>query len=373
MPSAKNTQLVRISGNPWKMFRYLRHRGQPSLAPEQSYNGVVSRRLITALFAAVLLLTGVIPCAAQELSRRLILKDGSYQSVTKYEVKGDRVRYFSAEREEWEELPSSLVDWPATEKYEKDRAAGASAPEAVQFDNELEHEREVEEAAQPQVAPGLRLPEDSGVFLLDTFKSEPQLVEIQQTTGDVDRNTRGNILRGALNPIGGIKQKIELEGAHAVVQSHVDVPSFYINAGPPLDQSNSTEHPAGGPEQPQQPQQRQQPQQPFDRFHIILVEVKGGKRIVGDVKRAVSGKISEEQHFVPTTVSRLSGGWLKITPTASLATGEYAIVEMVGKDEMNMDLWDFGVNPKASANPNPWKPETKTSPPAASKTDESPK
>src|SRR6202041_3751539 len=74
---------------------------------------------------------------AQELSRRLILKDGSYQLVTKYEVKGNRVRYYSSEREDWEELPNSLVDWDATNRYEKERQSSASAPEAVQLDKEL--------------------------------------------------------------------------------------------------------------------------------------------------------------------------------------------------------------------------------------------
>ena len=297
--------------------------------------------------------------SAQDLSRRLILKDGSYQLITKYEIKGDRVHYFSAEREEWEDLPSALVDWPATEKYEKDRAAGASAPEAVQFDKELEHERELEEAARPQVAPGLRLPDDSGVFLLDSFQNEPQLIEIQQTAGDVNRNTKGNILRGALNPIAGIKQSIELEGAHASVQSHVDVPSLYINveSAPGGDLSSDSAHPS---QQPQQPQQPEQPQLPFDRFRIVRAEIKGGKRIVGDVKRAVTGKISQEQHLVPTTISRISGGWLKLTPTSSMVPGEYAVVEMMGKEGMNLYLWDFGVNPKAPANPNPWKPETKS-------------
>src|ERR1700732_1662721 len=107
--------------------------------------------------------------SAQELARRLFLKDGSYQLVTKYETKGDRVRYLSAERNEWEELPASLVDWPATEKYEKDRAAGAAVPEAVELDKQVETALEAGGAALPQVAPGLRLPEDSGVFLLDAF------------------------------------------------------------------------------------------------------------------------------------------------------------------------------------------------------------
>src|ERR1700719_2125460 len=118
---------------------------------------------------------------AQDLARRLILKDVSYQLVTKYEIKGDRVRYMSAERDDWEELPSSLIDWPATEKYERDRAAGAAVPEAAQLDKEIEQERDRAEALLPEVAPGLRLPDDSGVFLLDSFQGEPQIVELQQT------------------------------------------------------------------------------------------------------------------------------------------------------------------------------------------------
>jgi hypothetical protein len=97
---------------------------------------------------------------------------------------------------------------------------------------------------------------------------------------------------------------------------------------------------------------------PFDRYRIVLTTVKGGKRIVGDVKRQVTGKISQEQHFVKTTTTRVSGGWLKLTPTESLPPGEYALVEMMGTEGMNLYVWDFGVNPKAPANANPWKPST---------------
>ncbi|MBZ5682646.1 MAG: hypothetical protein LAO24_21340 [Acidobacteriia bacterium] len=327
---------------------------------------------LLAVSLATVWLAPPFPASAQDLARRLILKDGSYQLVTKYEVKGVRVRYLSAERNDWEELPTSLVDWPATEKYEKDRAAGSSVPEAAQLDKDLDAERELEEASLPQVAPGLRLPQDSGVFLFDSYKGEPQLVEVQQTAGDLNRNTKGNIFRGAINPVASAKQTIEIEGSHAPVQSHVGVPSIYLRP----DDAPADDHPAkdSSPKSPNDssrdanpgPQQPQQPEQavvPFDRFRIVRADVKGGKRILGDVKRAITGKVSQEQHIVKTTINRVSGGWLKITPTEPLAPGEYALVEMMGKEGMNLYVWDFGVNPNAPANANPWKPDPKLAKP----------
>lgn len=297
-------------------------------------------------FAAVLL--GIIlallllPSApAQQLAKRLILKDGSYQLATQWEVKGDRVRYLSAERNEWEEVPNSLVDWAATDKFAKDRAAGVPDPEAVALDKELEAERLADEAKRPQVAPGLHLPEDGSVMLLDTFQNQPQLVELQQNAGELNRNRKNNMLRAAINPIASSKQTVELQGLHASVQAHATLPAIYVNLEPEQDAANTT---------PQQPQQPQQPEQPWDRFHIVRAQTKNGKRIVGDVKVNPLGKVSQEQNLVPTTAQRLTGGWVKVTPANALEPGEYAVVELLGKEGMNTYVWDFGVNPSAPAN-----------------------
>jgi hypothetical protein len=288
-----------------------------------------------------------LPTHAQQLAKRLILKDGSYQLVTKYEVKGERVRYYSAERGEWEELPKSLVDWTATEKYEKDRAAGVASPEAAALDKELEAERKEEDARSPQVAPGLRLPDDGGVLLLDTFQGQPQLDEIQQSGGKVNKNMKGNILRATINPIASAKQTVELPGAHAKIQSHVTRPVVFVNIASDSEASSNPSEPGSKGEGALDPQ----------RFKIVRMQTKEGKRIVGAIKIAVYGKVSQQQNLVPTESEVLPGSsWVKITPASALSPGEYAVVEMLGKEGMNLYVWDFGVDPSAPANRDAWKP-----------------
>ena len=172
---------------------------------------------------------------AQTPNKRLILKDGSYQIVQKYEIVGDRVRYVSAERGgEWEELPTSLVDWAATEAWAKAHAPGApgavvtnpesaGGQQAAEIDKEAAAEKEDEVLRMPTVAPGLRLPDADGVFILDTFHDQPELVEVLQNSGGLNTSTPHNVLRSAI-PGGGSKQLIQLEGYKAKVQLHVSQP-----------------------------------------------------------------------------------------------------------------------------------------------------
>ena len=304
-------------------------------------------------FLIALLLLATLPAPAQQLAKRLIMKDGSYQLATKYEIQGDRVHYFSAERSEWEDVPKELVDWNATEQFEKDRSAGKPAPEAVQLDKELEAERKADEAKTPLVAPGLRLPED-GVVLLDNYQSQPQLVVMEANGGELNKNMKGNIFRAAINPIASAKQTIELQGAHAKIISHAVTPSIFVNVQGLDDNPNAAPSQA---EVPDKPQKAGQPQMPWDRFRVVRAQIKGDKRIVGDVKIAVYGKVSQEQKFVVTKSEQLTGGWVKITPSQPLEPGEYALAEMLGKDGMNLYVWDFAVSPSGPANGLAQKPD----------------
>src|SRR5438270_13764854 len=103
------------------------------------------KAFITALGIGLAL---ILPASlrAQEHAKRLILKDGSYQLATRWEVQRDRVHYYSAERYDWEDLPSSLVDWDATNKFNKENPRGLnpnlSADEIKQADADEKAERE---------------------------------------------------------------------------------------------------------------------------------------------------------------------------------------------------------------------------------------
>jgi len=316
--------------------------------------------LIFAVSAVIFVPTG----SAQQLAKRLILKDGTYQLATRWEIKGDRVRYLSAERNDWEEVPEELVDWKTTSKFEQDRAAGVPSPEAIEVDKEMAAERAVEEARTPLVAPNLHLPESASFLLMDTFQSQPQLVELQQNGGEVNRNRGQNMVRAMIIPIPitSSKQTIEIDGLHANVQAHTTLPSVYINLS--FEQAPADSNAAS---QPQRPQQPQQPEQPWDRFHIVHAQLKNGKRIVGVIKVNPLGKATQTQNLVTTTCQQLSGNWVKVTPVAALEPGEYAIVELLGRDGMNTYVWDFGVNPAAPANAGAVKPTTAATPAATDK------
>ncbi len=300
------------------------------------------------------------------LSKRLILKDGSYQVVREWQMQGDRVHYYSLERSQWEDIPKELINWDATNQFNAALASN-SAPrsaEVKEVDAEEKAEREKEEAMSPQVAPGVRLPSMGGVFMLDTWRGQPQLVEMVQNGGEINKQMGKNILRAAINPLPlGSKQTIEIKGSHAKVQGHNPDPEFYVNISQPEAQQNASGSVATAGAS------RDLDQMP-DRYRIVRADAKKDARVVSSLKIAVYGKVTEQQKFIKTTATPVSGGWVKITPAEPLTPGEYALIEMLNPKEMNLYVWDFGINPTAPQNGSVWKPTAP--PPISTGTTESP-
>lgn len=330
---------------------------------------LIQRTLMVASVACSMLVC--VSGAAQQNPKRLVLKDGTYQTVTKWEVQGKRVRYYSADRYLWEELPNDLVDWPATEKFNLERETLRA--EEVKEITKL-NEKEAPET--PLAAPGLHLPDGGGVFILDSFQEQPQLVELSQGSGELNKQMGKNILRAAINPLAmSSKQTIELPGEHAQIQAHVPRPEIFINVDtadatlqvlsekPPARDNEKTRNKKDTGKAPSAgAQDKAAPDSPLDRYRIVRMDPRKGARVVGQLNVAVYGKVTQKQRWVKADSMPAGGGWIKITPAEPLTPGEYAVVEVLNaaKNEINTYVWDFGVNFNAPANKNVWtarKPE----------------
>jgi hypothetical protein len=307
------------------------------------------------------------------LMKRLILKDGSYQIVTKWEVKKDRVRYYSAERAEWEEVPNSLVDWPATEKWNKEHAPGATPPpitapstatheeeqkEAAAIDAQAAAERADQQARTPLVAPGLHLPDRDGIFILDNFQSIPELVHLDQSSGNVNRDTNHNVLRAAIGSFSGAKEPVRINGQAARVRAHVDDPVLYVS----LDTANSEDV---APEDAMMVNthaantvpNKDDYSSPESHYAIVRVDVQPGERVIGALRITHAGDATQSADIIPTKVEILPGKhWMKLTPKEPLPIGEYALMEILQPGVINLDVWDFGVSPNAPENKHPITP-----------------
>ena len=293
-------------------------------------------------------------------NHRLILKDGTYQIVRQYQIVGDRVRYISVERGgEWEELPASLVDWDATRKWERDHAAATveeepspAMKEAEEIDKEEAAEREEQKARMPEVATGLELPDEDGVFALDTFEGTPELVELLPT--EMTANAKNKHGVSTLNPMAGAKASLELDGAHAKVHLHVNDPAIYLSLNARDDAEQVASHAmtvkTGGAKDVAS--RKHGAHSASSGFAIVHVDERKAVRIVGAIHMSPTGAVSQNEEVIPAKVEVLPGKhWLKIAPEKPLLIGEYALVEILSASDINQSVWDFRVDPQLGDNP----------------------
>jgi hypothetical protein len=204
----------------------------------------------------------------------------------------------------------------------------------------------------PEVAKGLELPDEDGVFALDTFQGTPELVELTPIDLNMNAKTRHGL--GTLNPLAVSKASLELEGAHAKVHLHVNDPAIYLSlnvsarAEPVLTRAVTIDTTGSR----DAINRKHGAHSDKSGFAIVRVDERRAVRIVGAIHMSRTGTVTQDENVIPAKVEVLPGNhWLRIQPEQKLLIGEYALVEILSASDMNQSVWDFRVDPATGDNP----------------------
>jgi hypothetical protein len=234
---------------------------------------------------------------------RIYLKDGDYQLVREYQIQQDRVRYYSTERGDWEEIPLELVDLDRTRKEAAEQRA------VIQQESKIVAEEDAAiRAVQEEVA---KVPAETGVYYmrgdkLETIKiAEPKIVN----------NTKRTVLRLiAPMPLPG-KSTVELDGVVSPNKVDGHEPQFYFRLADD------------------------------ERFGIAKLTAKKDARVVENLSIMTVQRerlVDEQVQIVPTFKKQAADLLYKIWPEKPLEPGEYALIEYT-EGKMNPKIWDFSV------------------------------
>jgi hypothetical protein len=199
---------------------------------------------------------------------------------------------------------------------------------------------------------GLELPDEDGVFVLDTYEGAPELVELVPV--DLAINAKNKHGLSTLNPMAGAKASLELEGTHAKVHLHVNDPAIYLSLNARDDAEKVLSHAltvdTGSAKEVAN--RKHGAHSPASGFAIVRADERKAVRIVGAVHVSPTGTVTQDENVIPAKVEVVAGKhWLKITPQQPLAIGEYALVEILSSSDINQSVWDFRVDPQLGDNP----------------------
>ena len=238
-------------------------------------------------------------------SFRLYLSDGTYQQVREYKVEDERVRYYSTERSDWEEIPLSLVDLKKTEAERQQvservhRDAAADAAEE-QFEREQAHEVSL-------------IPKAAGVYYLQGGKVQT----VKQAESKIVSNKKRSVL-SRLSPVPLIgKATIELDGPHSAFVLAEERPTLWFR--PSAD----------------------------ERFGIVRCQAKAESRVVETwYTEPASKQMAADHDEVEIFQQQVGEDLYKIWPQKPLASGEYAVIEYT-EGQANTQIWDFRIGQPA--------------------------
>ena len=243
-----------------------------------------------------LLISGVLSAATS----RLYLKDGTYQLVREYKALEDRVRYFSTERGDWEEIPLDLVDLKKTEAEIASRKQEREHEAAVQ-----DAEEKVERAQRREIE---RIPYQTGVYVVEGDEAKA----VPQAEPKAVNNKRRSILK-AMSPIPIVSGKatVEVDGTESKFVVTNPEQEFYIRLAED------------------------------ERFGIVKLTPTKTSRIVEkwDIM-PVTKEIAQQNEQVEVYRRQMGEGFYKVWPAKPMEPGEYAVVEYT-EGKGNTQVWDF--------------------------------
>jgi hypothetical protein len=256
---------------------------------------------------------GQIPAALPK-GKKLILKDGTFQLAREYTMEGERVRYWSVERSQWEEIPSSLVDWDATHESEAEQAArDAELKAKIHVSQLAQLTKDIDVDRSLEIKPGLFLPDAVGFYALDKDKA---IREMKQSTAEVKMSTGREVERIMTGvPIIPSKKTMDIPGERAAIRLTTTEPEFFMR-----------------------PADSREP-----RFRLLRAQVKGGHRLIDSASVYITGQEKHNATDIEIQTWTPATGVFRYTVDERLEPGEYAFVEMTDEG-ISGYVWDFGID-----------------------------
>jgi len=254
--------------------------------------------------------------------KKLVLKDGTFQLVGDYKIEDDRVRFYSLDRSDWEEMPVALVDWDKTKEADAAQAkTDAALLTRVHAQEEARIVQPLDIDASLEAAPGVFLPPGEGVFAFDG-KAVLSVAPAEPTF----KTNKKREVEKVLSPIPIVpsRHSVSIQGGHSKLRVQTGQPEFYMRTKQ-----------EGDPE-----------------MQLVPAKAKGDTRQIANVDELFRMQNAATK---PLLMQRweIAKGVYRFTLGQTLPAGEYALIEVIpGKTEMeqlSIYVWDFGVDPPGTA------------------------
>jgi len=233
-------------------------------------------------------------------------------SVREYEVVEDRVRYYSLERSQWEEIPLDLVNVAKTESR-IDRES--SRREAIR------RETNIEKAAERRGRTELHnVPTEEGIY----HYADNKATYVDQSEVVLEVSKKRTFLK-IMAPVRNIPSKrvLTVDGAQSKFVVTEDRPIMFVRMGD------------------------------TNRLELAKLASEPGKkrRVVQIINyMQVSDEMIEQQEVLRVFRQQLAKGVYRVWPVEPLPAGEYAIIDFTA-GEGDLRVWDFSVQPPAQSAP----------------------